>query len=78
MIGTVIPTFLTAEGIRLIGASNVAIISSIGPISTIGLAYVFWVKNYRTRNIGHYIRCWRCFAYQFAKNNIFQTNYINF
>ena len=41
VIGTVIPTFLTAEGIRLIGASNVAIISSIGPISTIGLAYVF-------------------------------------
>lgn len=41
IIGTVIPTFLTAEGIRLIGPSNVAIISSIGPISTIVLAYIF-------------------------------------
>ncbi|MDW3648286.1 MAG: DMT family transporter [Bacteroidia bacterium] len=38
---TVIPTFLVSEGIRLIGASNAAIVGSSGPISTIILAYIF-------------------------------------
>ncbi len=41
MIATVIPSFLMAEGIRVIGSSNAAIIGSIGPISTIGMAYLF-------------------------------------
>jgi len=40
LIATVIPSFLMAEGIRVIGSSNAAIIGSIGPISTIVLAYV--------------------------------------
>ncbi|MEM6806924.1 MAG: DMT family transporter [Bacteroidota bacterium] len=40
-ISTVIPTFLVSEGIRLIGASNAAIVGSSGPISTIILAYIF-------------------------------------
>jgi len=40
MIGTVIPSFLMAEGIRVIGSSNASIIGSIGPISTIVLAYL--------------------------------------
>ena len=40
MIGTVIPSFLMAEGIRVIGSSNASIIGSIGPISTIILAYI--------------------------------------
>ncbi len=40
-ISTVIPTLLTSESIRLIGASNVAIIASVGPISTITMAYFF-------------------------------------
>lgn len=38
---TVLPSFLVSEGIRIIGASNAAIIGSIGPISTIVLAYIF-------------------------------------
>jgi len=40
-ISTVIPTFLVSEGIRLIGASNASIVGSIGPVSTITLAYIF-------------------------------------
>ncbi|MFK7951123.1 MAG: DMT family transporter [Saprospiraceae bacterium] len=40
-ISTVIPTLLISEAIRLIGASNVAIIGSVGPISTITLAWIF-------------------------------------
>lgn len=39
VVSTVLPTFLTAEGIRLIGAGNMAIVSSAGPLITIGLAY---------------------------------------
>ncbi len=41
LVATVIPSFLMAEGIRVIGSSNASIIGSIGPISTIVLAYVF-------------------------------------
>jgi len=39
LFSTVLPVFLVSEGIRRIGASNAAIISSIGPISTIVLGY---------------------------------------
>lgn len=35
VIATVIPSFLLAHGLKRIGASNVAIVSSIGPVSTI-------------------------------------------
>ncbi len=35
LIATVIPSFLMSNGLKQIGASNVAIISSIGPVSTI-------------------------------------------
>lgn len=41
IVSTVIPTLLVSEGIRLIGSSNVAIIASVGPISTIVMAYFF-------------------------------------
>jgi drug/metabolite transporter (DMT)-like permease len=41
LIATVIPSFMMAEGVRVIGSSNAAIIGSIGPISTIGMAYLF-------------------------------------
>lgn len=41
LIATVIPAFLTAEGIRLIGSGNMAIVGTIGPISTIVMANVF-------------------------------------
>jgi drug/metabolite transporter (DMT)-like permease len=39
LFSTVLPVFLVSEGIRRIGASNAAILSSIGPISTIVLGY---------------------------------------
>jgi len=41
IFSTVIPSFMIAEGIRRVGANNGAIIGSIGPISTIILAYFF-------------------------------------
>ena len=41
VFSTVLPSFLIIEGISVIGAGNAAIISGIGPISTIVLAYIF-------------------------------------
>ena len=41
IFSTVLPVFLVSEGIRIIGATNSAIIASIGPISTIALGYWF-------------------------------------
>ncbi len=38
---TVLPVLLISEGIRIIGASNAAVIGSVGPVSTIVLAYFF-------------------------------------
>ncbi|MCB0654092.1 MAG: DMT family transporter [Saprospiraceae bacterium] len=39
IVATVIPTLLVSYGIRLIGAGNTALTSSIGPVSTLTLAY---------------------------------------
>lgn len=41
IFATVLPSFLISEGIRIMGASNAAIIGSVGPISTILLADIF-------------------------------------
>jgi len=41
VVATVIPTFLLSIGLKKIGANNVAIISSIGPVSTILQAHIF-------------------------------------
>lgn len=41
ILATVTPTFLTAKAMQLIGSNNVAIVSSIGPVSTIIQAYFF-------------------------------------
>jgi len=41
IIGTVVPSYLVAEGIRRVGSNNVAIIGSVGPVSTIVQAYFF-------------------------------------
>ena len=35
IVATVIPTFFISNGLKRIGSNNVAIISSIGPVSTI-------------------------------------------
>lgn len=48
VVATVIPSFLIAWGVKKAGANNVAIISSIGPVSTITQAHlllgepIFW------------------------------------
>jgi drug/metabolite transporter (DMT)-like permease len=41
IVSTVIPTFLVSAGIKAIGASQAAIVASIGPVVTIGLGYFF-------------------------------------
>jgi drug/metabolite transporter (DMT)-like permease len=38
-VATVIPSFLISGGLKRIGSNNVAIISSIGPVSTIVQAH---------------------------------------
>lgn len=41
LISTALPIWLTSEALRLVGPSRVAIISSVGPIVTIGLGALF-------------------------------------
>ena len=41
IVCTVIPSFLIAEAIKQMGASNVAVVGSFGPVSTIILAAIF-------------------------------------
>lgn len=41
VFSTVMPSFLFMQGIKIIGSSNASIIGSIGPISTVVLAYIF-------------------------------------
>ena len=41
LISTVLPIVMMAEGLRRIGSSNAAMMSSIGPVATILLGYLF-------------------------------------
>jgi drug/metabolite transporter (DMT)-like permease len=41
IVGTVLPTFMISAGMKRIGSNNAAIISSIGPVSTILQAHFF-------------------------------------
>ncbi len=41
LISTVLPTFMVMEGVRILGAGKGAIVSSIGPVSTIVMGYYF-------------------------------------
>jgi drug/metabolite transporter (DMT)-like permease len=41
IFSTVLPSFLISQGLKRIGANNVAIVSGIGPISTIAQAHFF-------------------------------------
>jgi drug/metabolite transporter (DMT)-like permease len=41
ILSTIIPSFMVSKSIEIIGSSNFSIIASIGPISTIFLAYIF-------------------------------------
>ncbi len=38
---TVLPSLFISEGIKRIGSSNVAIVSSVGPLATVAQAYIF-------------------------------------
>ena len=53
IVATVIPTFLISTGMKKIGSNNVAIISGIGPVSTIVQAYfVLGEKIFTAQIIG--------------------------
>lgn len=45
ILSTIIPSFMVSKSIKIIGSSNFSIIASIGPISTIVLAFVFLDEN---------------------------------
>jgi len=45
VFSTVIPSYLIAEGIKRIGSDNAVIAGSIGPVSTIAMAYFFLNEN---------------------------------
>ena len=40
VIATIIPTLFLTKGISLIGSSNAAVVSSVGPVSTIAMSYL--------------------------------------
>lgn len=46
LFATVLPSFMFSEGIRRIGSGNAAIISSVGPFSTIVLEYLFLEERF--------------------------------
>ena len=41
IIATLTPSFLVSESIKRLGASNFSILGSLGPVSTIVLAFIF-------------------------------------
>jgi drug/metabolite transporter (DMT)-like permease len=41
ILSTVIPSYMVVEGIKRIGSDNAAIVGSVGPVSTLVLAYFF-------------------------------------
>ena len=53
IMATVVPSFLISNGLKRIGSNNVAIISSVGPVSTIIQAhYLLGEKIFATQIIG--------------------------
>lgn len=46
IFATVIPSFLISEAISRVGAGSVSIVSSIGPVSTMVLAYILLAERY--------------------------------
>jgi drug/metabolite transporter (DMT)-like permease len=45
IVATVLPSFMMSVGMKKIGSNNVAIITSIGPVSTILQAHFFLGEN---------------------------------
>jgi drug/metabolite transporter (DMT)-like permease len=46
IFGTVLPSYLVTEGIKRIGSGNAAIVGSVGPVSTLVLAYFFLSESF--------------------------------
>ncbi len=46
ILSTVVPSYLVVEGIKRIGSDNAAIVGSIGPVSTLVLAYFFLQESF--------------------------------
>ncbi|HSZ25912.1 MAG TPA: DMT family transporter [Cytophagaceae bacterium] len=46
IFSTVLPSFMIAEGIRLMGSGRASIVASVGPVSTIVLAYFFLNESF--------------------------------
>lgn len=51
VFATVLPTFLLAQGMKRIGSNNAAIVSSIGPVSTVLQAHYFLGEKISTEQI---------------------------
>lgn len=51
VIATILPSFLISGGILRIGASHTAILGSVGPVSTIALAYIFLEESFSWKQI---------------------------
>ena len=51
MMATVIPAFMISYGMKKIGSNNAAIVSSIGPVSTIVQANIFLGETIHTSQI---------------------------
>lgn len=51
LFSTVLPVFMLSASIRLIGAGHTALIGSIGPVSTILLAWLFLGEAVSVRQI---------------------------
>ena len=51
IVATVVPSFMVSNGLKRIGANNVAIISAIGPVSTIVQAHYFLGERIFTEQI---------------------------
>ncbi|MFM8739839.1 MAG: DMT family transporter [Cytophagales bacterium] len=51
IFATVLPSYLVAEGIKRIGSGNTAIVGSVGPVSTLALAYFLLGESFSIEQI---------------------------
>jgi drug/metabolite transporter (DMT)-like permease len=52
VFSTVIPSFFISEGIGMVGSSRASIVGSVGPVSTIILAYIFLGESISFNQLG--------------------------
>jgi len=52
VVSTVVPTFLTSEALRRVGANTVAIVGALGPVSTIVLGWIGLDESMTAAQIG--------------------------